>query len=98
MVLLAMLCGGDYTEGIEGCGPVTALELLSEFPTNSIVAFDILSSFRDWWDQAQNVQKPPTDSKIREKLRKLKVKPGTESSKCFMVFIFYSRCDASVRE
>jgi len=32
MVLLAMLTGSDYTDGVEGVGPVTALEILAEFP------------------------------------------------------------------
>lgn len=39
---MALLCGSDYTEGIPGVGPVTAMEILSEFPavdSSSLQAF-----------------------------------------------------------
>ena len=32
LIRLAYLCGSDYTEGIQGIGPVSALEVLAEFP------------------------------------------------------------------
>ena len=32
LINMALLCGSDYTEGIQGIGPVTALEILAEFP------------------------------------------------------------------
>ena len=40
MIRLAHLLGSDYTEGVAGIGPVTALEIISEF--------DNLEAFRDW--------------------------------------------------
>ncbi|PWY79231.1 PIN domain-like protein [Aspergillus heteromorphus CBS 117.55] len=45
LIRLAHLLGSDYTEGIPGVGPVTALEVLTEFAT--------LEEFRDWWTQVQ---------------------------------------------
>ncbi|GKZ29229.1 DNA repair protein rad2 [Aspergillus brasiliensis] len=45
LIKLAHLLGSDYTEGIPGIGPVTALEILTEFGT--------LEDFRDWWTQVQ---------------------------------------------
>ncbi|XP_041979248.1 DNA excision repair protein ERCC-5 homolog isoform X2 [Aricia agestis] len=34
LILLALLVGSDYTTGISGVGPVTALEILASFPFN----------------------------------------------------------------
>ncbi|KAL4885846.1 hypothetical protein BJY04DRAFT_179305 [Aspergillus karnatakaensis] len=45
LISFAHLLGSDYTEGISGIGPVTALEILTEFST--------LEEFRDWWTRVQ---------------------------------------------
>ncbi|KAL2822726.1 hypothetical protein BDW59DRAFT_149387 [Aspergillus cavernicola] len=45
LISFAHLLGSDYTEGIPGIGPVTALEILTEFPA--------LEDFRDWWTLVQ---------------------------------------------
>ncbi|KAE8150499.1 hypothetical protein BDV25DRAFT_172132 [Aspergillus avenaceus] len=45
LISFAHLLGSDYTEGIPGIGPVTALEILTEFSN--------LEEFRDWWSLVQ---------------------------------------------
>ncbi|KAL3475187.1 hypothetical protein BJX99DRAFT_230148 [Aspergillus californicus] len=45
LISFAHLLGSDYTEGIPGIGPVTALEILTEFPA--------LEEFRDWLTKVQ---------------------------------------------
>ncbi|PPJ50181.1 hypothetical protein CBER1_05181 [Cercospora berteroae] len=45
LISVANLLGSDYTEGLPGVGPVTALEVISEFPN--------LEEFRDWWTAVQ---------------------------------------------
>ncbi|KAF2254567.1 PIN domain-like protein [Trematosphaeria pertusa] len=46
LIAVAQLLGSDYTPGIPGIGPVTALEILSEFPD--------LNDFSEWWAGVQN--------------------------------------------
>jgi DNA excision repair protein ERCC-5 len=65
MIAIAQLLGSDYTTGIPGIGPVTALEILSEFQD--------LESFRAWWDGVQNgTIKKEEDAKkpFRKRFRK----------------------------
>jgi len=50
MILLAELTGSDYTEGVESVGPVTALEILAEFPGPGLLP---LKSFKAWWEKFQ---------------------------------------------
>ena len=49
LIGLAHLLGSDYTEGLPGIGPVTALEILSEFPSPDTG----LEEFREWWTATQ---------------------------------------------
>ncbi|KAI9642588.1 DNA repair protein rad2 [Ciborinia camelliae] len=49
LISIAHLLGSDYTEGIPGIGPVTAVEILSEFPSSTG-----LEEFKEWWSAVQN--------------------------------------------
>jgi DNA excision repair protein ERCC-5 len=49
MVALAMLLGGDYTEGIKGVGIVNAMEILDAFDVSADLKQGLLS-FRKWLD------------------------------------------------
>ncbi|KAK8061560.1 DNA excision repair protein [Apiospora phragmitis] len=53
LISLAHLLGSDYTEGLPGVGPVTAVEILSEFPGR-----EGLAGFRDWWQDVQVQNRP----------------------------------------
>lgn len=68
LISLAQLLGSDYTEGLTGVGPVTAVEILSEFPGKSG-----LEDFREWWLSVQSQQRPKeadAGSTFRKKFRK----------------------------
>lgn len=68
LISLAHLLGSDYTEGLPGVGPVTAVEIISEFPGK-----DGLGEFRAWWDDVQSQSRPKADdagSPFRKKFRR----------------------------
>ncbi|KAI1464101.1 PIN domain-like protein [Daldinia caldariorum] len=68
LISLAQLLGSDYTEGLPGVGPVTAVEILSEFPGR-----DGLAKFREWWQDVQINNRPKEvdqGSTFRRKFRK----------------------------
>ncbi|KAI8937756.1 hypothetical protein NX059_005456 [Plenodomus lindquistii] len=65
MIAIAQLLGSDYTAGIPGIGPVTALEILSEFPN--------LEEFKHWWTGVQDGSIPKSadaGSSFRKRFRK----------------------------
>jgi DNA excision repair protein ERCC-5 len=64
LISLAHLLGSDYTEGLPGVGPVTAVEILSEFPGKSG-----LENFREWWKSVQS-QTRPKDADVSTPFRK----------------------------
>ena len=73
LIHLALLTGSDYTEGVEGVGPVSALEILAEFPSDGL---ESLEQFRDWLTRVQSKKNAPPENKIRQKIRNLRVNPG----------------------
>jgi DNA excision repair protein ERCC-5 len=67
LIRIAHLLGSDYTEGLPSVGPVTALEIVSEF--------DDLEAFKSWWTDVQNSALAPSAAKneptpFRRKFRK----------------------------
>ncbi|KAK2009570.1 DNA excision repair protein [Colletotrichum eremochloae] len=68
LIAIAQLLGSDYTEGLPGVGPVTAVEILSEFPGK-----DGLEKFKEWWQDVQMNSRPKeadAGSSFRRKFRK----------------------------
>lgn len=77
MVRLALLLGSDYTEGVTGVGPVTAMEILAEFDNG-------LEAFRDWWEAVQLKIKTPTDDTPEEQQSDFKKKFRKNARKIFL--------------
>jgi DNA excision repair protein ERCC-5 len=67
LIRMAHLLGSDYTEGLPGVGPVTALEILSEFNSE-----DGLKEFKEWWNRIQLGNPGPDDLKtsFRKKFKR----------------------------
>jgi 5'-3' exonuclease len=74
LINIAMLCGSDYTEGIRGVGPVTAMEILAKFKGKGL---ESLQKLKSWWEDAQkDVRISVTTSKLLTKLRELDISEG----------------------
>jgi len=67
LISIAHLLGSDYTDGLTGVGPVTAIEILSEFPSQNG-----LDEFKEWWSSVQLSSAPLTSeiSTFRKKFRR----------------------------
>uniref|UniRef100_UPI0037E904E5 DNA excision repair protein ERCC-5 homolog n=1 Tax=Semicossyphus pulcher TaxID=241346 RepID=UPI0037E904E5 len=79
LINLAYLLGSDYTEGVPGVGYVTGMEILNEFPGPGL---EPLTQFSKWWSEAQEKKRmvsDPRDTKVKKKLRNLKLQPGFPS-------------------
>ena len=77
LIDIAQLLGSDYTTGLPGIGPVTALEVLSEFKD--------LQEFKDWWTGVQNNTIPKDadkNSQFRRRFRR------TQATKMFLPTVF----------
>lgn len=74
LIALAQLLGSDYTEGLPGVGPVTAVEILSEFPPSSESGpMSSLKDFKQWWTTLQSTPHPDAsllNTPFRRKFRK----------------------------
>jgi DNA excision repair protein ERCC-5 len=84
LISCAELLGSDYTTGLPGVGPVTAVELLGEFGD--------LSSFVAWFTAVQRGEIPPADDKPHPVRRKFRRAHGTK------LFLPPSFPDARVRD
>ena len=78
LINIAFLCGSDYTPGIERVGPVTAMEILAEFPGEGP---EQLRGMKTWWNQArgQPIITSKSETKIKQKVRQLKLPSGFPS-------------------
>ena len=75
MIQLALLVGSDYTVGVSGIGPVTALEILAAFPSEGDNLLRGLSSFCTWIKSGRSAG--PGRASLRTKLRNVEIDKGT---------------------
>ncbi|XP_046676244.1 DNA excision repair protein ERCC-5 homolog isoform X3 [Homalodisca vitripennis] len=85
LILLALLVGSDYTVGIQGVGPVTALEILATFPPTTSALLDSrdpqllvgsLLQFREWWQSSASSH---TYTQLAKKLKNIELHQGFPS-------------------
>ncbi|KAJ8680734.1 hypothetical protein QAD02_016521 [Eretmocerus hayati] len=85
MILLALLVGSDYTNGLTGVGPVTALEILASFPTEGEDILRGLRSFSQWLRAGQLAA--PGKSTLRTKLKNIQVEKGFPSQAVVQAYL-----------
>lgn len=73
LVCFAMLVGSDYTDGIMNVGPVTALEILSEFRGDDITPLVKYKEFVDEYKTQNKKILKGTDLKKRRRLLKYEI-------------------------
>lgn len=74
MIQLALLVGSDYTTGIAGIGPVTALEILAAFPSEGDNLLHGMHKFCSWINKGKVAG--PGKAGLRNKLRNIKLGKG----------------------
>ena len=85
LIRFAHLLGSDYTEGIPGVGPVTALEILTDF--------DTLEEFRNWSAKIQMGQldgniTTPFRKKFRKQAQKMFLPPAFPDTRVDLAYLY----------
>lgn len=94
LILLALLVGSDYTVGIQGIGPVTALEILAAFPPSRTTDVSVLTQaeltsglreFKKWLNNSKAVGVARTT--LRNKLKNVNIKEGFPSVQVVQAYL-----------
>lgn len=93
LIQLGMLVGSDYTSGIQGIGPVTALEIIAAFSTNAectdeaVGVISCLRKFRDWWVNGKNVHSSHLQE-LKNKLKKVELIEGFPNLEVVKAYLY----------
>jgi 5'-3' exonuclease len=82
LICLAMLCGSDYTDGVRNIGPITAVEIISEFQGSHL---EPLIRFRDWWTSRKD-GKFEKGNKTRNKFMKYDLPPSFPMTQVYKAY------------
>ncbi|XP_020286689.1 DNA repair protein complementing XP-G cells [Pseudomyrmex gracilis] len=86
LIQLALLIGSDYTIGVPGIGPVTALEILAAFPAEGENVLHGLHSFSSWIKKGKIAA--PGKTGLRNKLRNVKLNRDFPSQAVVQAYLF----------
>ncbi|KYN32620.1 hypothetical protein ALC56_13102 [Trachymyrmex septentrionalis] len=86
LIQLALLVGSDYTTGVTGVGPVTALEILAAFPADGDNVLHGLHNFCSWIKKGMFVA--PGKTGLRNKLQSLKLNKDFPNQAVVQAYLF----------
>ncbi|CAL7949447.1 unnamed protein product [Xylocopa violacea] len=86
LIRLALLVGSDYTTGLTGIGPVTALEILAAFPSQGDDLLQGLTNFCSWVETGRVAG--PGKTALRNKLQNLQIQKGFPSQAVVQAYLF----------
>ncbi|XP_076762317.1 rad2 superfamily protein mus201 [Xylocopa sonorina] len=86
LIRLALLVGSDYTTGLTGIGPVTALEILAAFPSQGDDLLQGLTNFCSWIETGRVAG--PGKTALRNKLQNLQIQKGFPSQAVVQAYLF----------
>ncbi|XP_033210006.1 DNA repair protein complementing XP-G cells homolog isoform X1 [Belonocnema kinseyi] len=85
MIQLALLVGSDYTSGLPGIGPVTAMEILAAFPSEGDDALRGLINFSAWVKSGKIPG--PGRTSLRNKLKNVQILKGFPSQAVVQAYL-----------
>ncbi|XP_045470115.1 DNA excision repair protein ERCC-5 isoform X2 [Harmonia axyridis] len=93
MILLALLVGSDYTTGLQGVGPVTAMEILANFPPSSTSSFTLshnqllvgLNEFKSWFVGGKSIARGKNS--LRNKMKNVTFTEGFPSMQVVQAYL-----------
>lgn len=86
LIQLALLVGSDYTAGVAGVGPVTALEILAAFPADGDNVLHGLHNFCSWIKKGMVAA--PGKTSLRNKLRSMKLNRDFPNQAVVQAYLF----------
>lgn len=86
MIQLALLVGSDYTTGLRGIGPVTAVEILAAFPAEGDNILHGLTNFSSWFQTSKVIGSGKVA--LRNKLRNVQIEKGFPSQAVAQAYLF----------
>ncbi|XP_014475170.1 PREDICTED: DNA repair protein complementing XP-G cells isoform X2 [Dinoponera quadriceps] len=86
LIQLALLVGSDYTTGVAGIGPVTALEILAAFPTEGDNVLHGLHNFYSWMKNGRIATSGKAG--LRNKLRNVKLDRDFPNQAVVQAYLF----------
>ncbi|XP_028401708.1 DNA repair protein complementing XP-G cells homolog isoform X2 [Dendronephthya gigantea] len=82
LIAIALLTGSDYTEGVQGLGIVSAMEIINEFSGEGI---EKLQNLKNWLEGKSKLLLH--ESKVKSKLKNVVLPTGFPSSQVFEAYL-----------